>query len=338
MTDSELDQSRDDRDPVLDLFAPVPAVPLASTGSFRFGIGEFDLPGFSLARWSALRELVRALRLEAPEAYTDAIAKARPFAATMMADADSKDVRIPDPRIIQMCQRMLESTDPVTREVGLRTFLAEWFKGADDFGANLDETILNAQAEWAARWNLDDESAVAFVTLVFLDATDEAFFELTGRRFADTVIAAMRHAALLRLGLLKVVNAAAAQWDTERKLEPSLSATLSFEFPAFNPFSQSKQDYKAHARRAFEHALAAHTDAQLLRIEPVGARKTPLKRLPEQHFRWYIQYQVLGQSLGAIAEASWAERGAVSAAVHSVAQLASVPVREGLPGGRPKKA
>jgi len=95
-------------------------------------------------------------------------------------------------------------------------------------------------------------------------------------------------------------------------------------------------------RDAFGQALARYLEDCLRQCEERGWQAAKQRRSPEEHLEWLVRYQVLEESLSAIAQsvppiaAEKTPRETVGKAVRDMAGLIELPLRVSK-GGRPRK-
>jgi hypothetical protein len=56
----------------------------------------------------------------------------------------------------------------------------------------------------------------------------------------------------------------------------------------------------------------------------------------DNHYRWFVRYQVLRESMGTIAASQNVLQPSVSGALHNMADLVGIPLRAPSPPGRPR--
>jgi hypothetical protein len=335
---------------ILELFAPVTGPTRRDAKSVRFGLGEVDIPGMLFSHWAAIRGLVWAFQEVAPTAWSEIKTLVQDAQNGMYAQRVGREE--PDRGVIpeepaRWDQLFLAHAAVRLKEAGLPPEVLGLRAEDEEIRASAPERQplvvpnLPALQEWRAKWNLADDRSL-FTWAVVAAAINET--NLFGSLSA-TNIAWVTFASLLTTWLPTTSEIpGSAPWLAESlqaALRPPSPQAFRFEFAMFNPFFETAAPFKVAARKAFNRELDAHIKAcrTALSTQDQEFTPVPVKRVPDIHFRWYIRFQVLGQSLGEITkkDPDKASRGDVSKAIRDVTQLAGVPLREPKRPGRRKK-
>jgi hypothetical protein len=325
---------------LLERFSPVIGLSRTGEKSVRFGLGAYDFPGSPFARWAVLRGLVFALQTEAESAWNEAVSLAEELIEWNRAHQDPLDEpgRTRDPALLKRADDLLQDPIPSAKAQGLKLH-AKALLSVGEVEDSLAEWYGQALNHWRVRWNLADDCS-AFTLAVFMAAVNATD---AGQQLPAYFHAARDFLFLMQSdwGIDPVAFAApgpppGAHATREVEALSRYLETLNFEFPGFTPLFEDEATYRTAAREEFERELNWHIAAHNAVLDAGGAPRTPIKRVPDHHFRWYIRYQVLGQTLEEIAKACCATRGAISLALKDVHELAGVPLREPK-RGRPRK-
>ncbi|MDQ3694141.1 MAG: hypothetical protein M3464_10990 [Chloroflexota bacterium] len=106
------------------------------------------------------------------------------------------------------------------------------------------------------------------------------------------------------------------------------------KLPSWNPGAETKETYLARSRAIIDRQLHNHIHSIENESLQKGLERVPTKRNGDEHFRWLVRYQVLGESQTAIARLACVERQTVQSAIRSTAGLMPLPLRDALPAGR----
>lgn len=336
---------------ILEQFSPA-AGPTRPDGApeVRFLLGEFDLPGLPLSRWAVVRGLVWALREVAPDAWREIKALAQEAVDALLTQVVSPDA--PSSRGIAEeldrqdllfqahAARLLTDAGLPLEMLGLRAEDEEIRASAREHQRLVVPNLIEFRA-WQDRWHLAGDSSLFTVAILAAAASEADQFRLLSASNSALVTFASLFASVLPNANVVPVFEPSLAGSMEAMLAPPYPQAVHFEMPKFNPFVDTAATFKAAAKaaacEALERELDAHVKACLASLGTNEVTPVPVMRVPDAHFRWYIRFQILGQSLGQIAEAECATKGAVSLAVTDVANLAGVPKRGPNPSGRKKK-
>jgi hypothetical protein len=331
---------------IIELFSPVTGPTRPSKESVRFGLGELEKPGTVFSHWPVVRGLVTAFQEVAPTAWSEIKAWAQGAEDEMYSQRIKREE--PEPRVVPeepdwWDQLLLAHAAIRCQKAGVPLEMPGLRPEAEEIAASAYPgeplTIPNPTAlqAWRAKWKLANDRSLFTVAVVLeaVNATDRF------RQVSATNIAWVTFASLLDSGL---VNASTVPgWEPPFAGSPETAPltpspqTFRFEIPAFSPRFDTEVPFRAAAREAFERELDAHIAGRRADLTGRGFAPVPVKRVPDDHFRWYIRYQVLEQSYNEIAHAECVTPGAVYQAVRGVVDLAGVPRRKPKPAGRPKK-
>lgn len=170
-------------------------------------------------------------------------------------------------------------------------------------------------AEWSDRHNLTDDW--------LLDEAIRSLHNATFRR----VRSAVRRRRL--------------QWAPGVAMQrPALPRdVLRFEFreeDAWQPTEESHSDAEARLELKLRNALSEYFDLVRAKLREAGYQRAP-EKMQFEHFRWLVEYQVVGLSQREIAQRNNTDRSGVSKAIAAIAELAGIRLREASKGGAPRK-
>ena len=111
------------------------------------------------------------------------------------------------------------------------------------------------------------------------------------------------------------------------------------EVPFYHyPHLETREAAEARHRAALDKAIAEQSEQLGSWATAQKTKRPPTKTSGLKHFRWFVRYQVHGQSMGAIAKDVRYNRQELGRVLKSIADLIDVPLRDHDPPGRPKGA
>jgi hypothetical protein len=293
-----------------------------------------------LSHWEVLRGLVRALQEVAPDAW-------REIRALVQEALDGNPARwiTPDEWDRKDQQFRAEVTN-ICNAAGLSLEMPGLRAEAGEILASTPPreplVMPNAPAlhAWRAKWHLADDRSL-FMAAVLVEAANAT--DLFRQHISPEHMAWGTCAAVLGSGLPQasaIPGYKPASTESPEAAVPSPDSEAShFDYSKPNLRFEEASNYRTANLAAFKRQLDAEIAADRAALIAEGVAKVRAKRMPDKHFRWYIRYQVLRQSLGEITKMDPDEvtRDDVSKAVQKVAKRAGMPLRKPKrPGARKK--
>ncbi len=124
------------------------------------------------------------------------------------------------------------------------------------------------------------------------------------------------------------------------KMKNGKTMRFEFSFPAFRFNEIRESEYKREIAKVFQQQLNEYL-LEVRSFAKVNYKENPKPRKLEEHIKWFILYQVERKTYRKIAETCQDEKGideaAIIQAVHNVAELLGITLREGSKRGRKRK-